>query len=172
MSAGVQRLFFALWPDAAVRARIEAVARDLPLRAGRRIPAPNLHATLVFLGAADRTRRACIERAAAGVRAAGFALALTQVAARGRLVWLTAEAVPPELERLVAALESACGACGHAPEPRPYALHVTLARDAALNGRGYAVAPIEWRAAEFCLVSSRATARGSEYTVEARWPLA
>ncbi|HEX7045374.1 MAG TPA: RNA 2',3'-cyclic phosphodiesterase [Burkholderiales bacterium] len=170
---GTQRLFVALWPDERARAAIAAAAEALALRGGRATAPRNLHATLVFLGAADAARRACIERAAAAVRGEPFELALDAVTwrRRGGLVWLTG-AVPPALAALVAQLNAELAHCGHRPEARPYRLHVTLARNARSIGRDRVVAPIRWQAQEFCLVSSRPTPAGSEYTVEARWPLA
>jgi len=167
-----QRLFLALWPDERVRAAMVAAAEALALRGGRATAPHNLHATLVFLGAVKPARRACIERAAAAVRAESFELVLDAVTwrRRGGLVWLTG-AVPPPLAALVAQLNAELAHCGHTPETRPYRLHVTLARNARSIGRDRALAPIRWQAEEFCLVSSRPTPAGSEYTVEARWPL-
>ena len=58
MQAGesAQRLFFALWPDPAVRAALAGVTARLPLPRGRLTPPQNLHVTLVFLGAAAAVR--------------------------------------------------------------------------------------------------------------------
>lgn len=168
-----ERLFLALWPDAGVRAELAALSRGLKLDGGRRVAPPNLHATLIFLGDRDSAGRACIEQAAAAVRAAAFDLALTDVEWRRRtgIVWLAAQAPPPLLD-LVAALESALRVCEYSPARRPYHAHVTLARDVARGPRRQAVSPIRWRAEAFCLVRSRLTPQGSEYAVLRSWPLA
>lgn len=169
-----QRLFLALWPDAAVRAQLESVCRALPLAGGRLIAPDNLHATLAFLGAVDAARRGCIERALDSVTASPFEFALTELAWRrrsGGIVWLGAAQVPPALRELVAALDVALAPCGCVPETRPYRLHVTVARNVRAAPRQRAFAPVHWRAAEFCLVSSLLTAAGSAYTVERRWSL-
>ena len=170
----MQRLFLALWPDDAVRAAIDAAARGLGIVAGRPVPPRNLHATLVFLGATDAARRACVEHAAALVRIPAFTVELSRVEVRrrGGLIWLAPATTPPAAQALVTELNAALAGCGHTPEPRPFRLHVTLARDARVSSPGAGtVAPVRWQVGEFCLVSSRLTAQGSEYTVEARWPL-
>lgn len=171
---GAQRLFLALWPDDAVRAELESACRRLTLHGGRMIAPRNLHVTLAFLGAADAARRTCIEQAAGAVAGRAFEFALTRVEWRrkGGMAWLTASDVPPALRELIASLNAALLPCGHAPESRPYRLHLTLARNVRSIGRDRAIAPVSWRAHDFCLVSSRLGAGGSEYTVERRWALA
>lgn len=167
-----ERLFVALWPDDGVRAALLAAAGGLAL-GGRAVAPSNLHATLVFLGNADAARRACIERAIDGVQAMSFQCALTHAEwqRRSRIVWLAADQVPAALGTLVAALQGALEACGHAPERRPYRLHVTLARDVARAPRKQPISPIVWTARDVCLVTSRLGARGSTYDVVRRWPL-
>lgn len=168
-----QRMFLALWPNDAVRARLAATCRALELNGGRLIAAQNLHVTLVFLGAVDAARRACVETALSSVRGNAFEFALTRVEwrRRGGMVWLAAPEVPAALRELAASLNAALIPCGHRAEPRPFRLHVTAARDVRRAGRRQALAPIVWRAHDFCLVSSRLTPEGSEYSIDRRWPL-
>lgn len=168
-----QRLFLALWPDATVRSQLEASSRALPLLGGRLVAARNFHVTLVFLGLADSLRRACIEQAAAAVHAAPFEFELTEAQWRPRtgIVWVVGHEVPPMLNQLAASLNSAMAGCGHAAEPRPFRLHVTVARNVRRAERRRPLAPIHWRAERFCLVSSVTGPQGSEYTVERDWAL-
>ncbi|MFL6623280.1 MAG: RNA 2',3'-cyclic phosphodiesterase [Sulfurifustis sp.] len=167
-----ERLFAALWPDDTVRAALADAAGRLAL-SGRAVAPRNLHATLVFLGNVDAERRRCIEQAIDGVNAGPFQCVLTHAEwqRRSRIVWLAAEEVPPALGALVASLQSALQACGHAPERRLYRLHVTLARDVARAARRQPIAPIAWSVRDLCLVSSRLGAGGSEYEVVRRWLL-
>lgn len=169
-----QRLFLALWPDEAVRAQLDALCQRLPLSGGRLVAPANLHATLVFLGNVDAARRGCIERALDALRAPAFEIVLAELVwrRRGGMLWAAAAEIPAALHDLLAALNAALGSCGYQPEPRPYRLHVTLARNVRRAPRDKAIAPIRWRANEFCLVSSAVTSAGSAYTVERRWPLA
>ena len=56
------RLFFAVWPDAAAAARLEALAREVALvTGGRPQPREKIHLTLAFLGevAEERIGAAC-----------------------------------------------------------------------------------------------------------------
>lgn len=163
-----ERLFFALWPDDRVRARLAPLAAGYE---GRRVSSENLHLTLLFLGATDADRRACVERAAASVPFAPFELVLTDVQWQRRrgIVWMAARKVPVELNRLVVALNEGLRGCGFAPEARAFRAHVTLARKVR-RGRPVGTDPIAWRVDRFWLVSSRLEAGGSRYTLEQCWP--
>lgn len=169
-----QRLFFALWPDAAVRARLAAC---LPPQAaaGRPVPAANLHMTLVFLGAVDAATAACA--AAAGVTAAPFSITLDTLrySARNRMLWLLAQTVPAELLDLQRRLTQALAACGFTPEARAFRPHVTLARKlppAAARRLPRALdAGVIWPPRVFALLRSVAGPQGSQYQVVERWPL-
>ncbi|HHB13073.1 MAG TPA: RNA 2',3'-cyclic phosphodiesterase, partial [Chromatiales bacterium] len=87
-----RRLFFALWPPAAVRVRMARVGRRLPRRRGRPVPMENLHLTLAFVGPVDEETARCLETAAATVQPEPFTLVLDEVGQfRGsRVVWLGA----------------------------------------------------------------------------------
>ena len=112
MQAGesAQRLFFALWPDPAVRAALAGVTARLTLPRGRLTPSQNLHVTLVFLGAADAARRACVEAAADAIQAKGFAVTLDRTGwwRRPQVFWAGSSVTPPPLLDLVRALQAGC----------------------------------------------------------------
>ena len=56
MNEATQRLFFALWPDAATSVALAALAQQIAAESGGRPTAPgNVHLTLAFLG--DQPRR-------------------------------------------------------------------------------------------------------------------
>lgn len=167
------RLFLALWPDEEVRSEISAAMADLEV-SGRVTAADKLHVTLVFLGACDRARRDCVERAGGSVTVPAFELSLTRVQwrRRGGIVWLAAPDVPAPLAQLVASLNVALEPCGHTAEPRAFRPHVTVARDVRRFARAQTIVPIVWRVGYYCLVSSTSGPQGSRYSVERRWPLA
>ena len=120
MQAGesAQRLFFALWPDPAVRAALAGVTARLTLPRGRLTPPQNLHVTLVFLGAADAARRACVEAAADGVQAEGFTVTLDRTGwwRRPQVFWAGSSVTPQPLLDLVGALQAGCAR----PRPTPW----------------------------------------------------
>jgi 2'-5' RNA ligase len=162
------RLFFALWPDAAVR---QQLARHRP-DAGRPVTAENLHITLLFLGSVDREQQERMTEAAAGVLAPPFQLQLDRLDhwRRSGIRWLGLTMPPPPLLSLHQQLRAAAEAVGIAVEARQYRPHVTLARNAPAIA-AQAIEPIHWDVADFCLVESVTGAGGSRYTVRRRWPL-
>lgn len=167
-----QRLFFALWPDAEVRARLATWIPTPHDHNGHPVPATNLHLTLTFLGNQSNAQRDCLEAAAARVSAGAFELAIDHLGywSRPRIVWAGTQTAPSALMTLVERLNLALAACGYQPEPRIFQPHITLARKALRPPAQTQLPAILWQAREFCLVASVAT-QGSEYRVLSRWPL-
>lgn len=172
-SAATRRLFFALWPDRAVREALAGLLEGEPPRTGRRVPDGNLHMTLAFVGNVTAEQRSCMEAAAAAVEAAPFSVILDRLGywPRPRIVWAGASVTPPALIDLVARLDRGLSGCGYDPERRPYQAHVTLTRKAYTGPRRHEIEPIVWAAEDFCLAESVAEDNGSVYRVLARWPL-
>ncbi len=171
-----RRLFLALWPDEEVRGRIEALAAErLKHIQGRGIKGDNMHLTLAFLGYLDEDKARCIEEGIAGIRGEPFTLVLDQMGywKRPRVVWVGASRIPEPLERLVEAIKGVMKGCGLEVERRPFRAHLTLARKAQ-NGPliPEPIEPIPWAVKSFCLVESRLTPKGAEYTVLRTFPLA
>lgn len=169
-----QRLFFALWPDPAVRRRLAETATAVAAGArGRWIPAERLHITLLFLGNVTAETRNAIESAMDSVAAAPFDIVLDRLGfwPRSRVVWMGANKVPAELLHLYQALASAVAGCGASLETRPYQPHLTLMRDARHPPAEKTPAPVAWRVASFALVASENDAAGTGYRVLRTWPL-
>lgn len=166
------RLFFALWPEADMRAALATAASVLVLRDGRTEPASRLHLTLRFLGDVADAQLDLWRAAAGEVTAPAFSLQLTQAGwwPRSAVAWLGPVAAPSALMTLVTALariDLPVARVEHAFHP-----HVTLARRVH-HAPGLARAlEVRWLVSSFALVSSEATRDGSRYEVLARWPLA
>lgn len=170
-----QRLFFALWPDAATRDALAAIARTaLGHGAGRPVAAENLHLTLAFLGSVDADFRACAERAAERVSEQAFTLTLVHAGrwARAGVLWSAPEETPQALAGLAAALNGALRDCGFTPDARAFRAHVTLARK--VRGRLGRIAhpPVDWHVDAFHLVASETHPNGARYRRVRSWPLA
>ncbi|NIR61028.1 MAG: RNA 2',3'-cyclic phosphodiesterase [Gammaproteobacteria bacterium] len=172
------RLFFALWPDPTVRAALEGLGREAPGGSrGRRIAAPNLHLTLVFLGWSDAELQACAERVAgtaAGETGVGpFTLELDRVGhfRRTQVLWVGASRTPPPLAELVGALNRGLEGCGVPPPGRAFRPHVTVARKVR-RAQPVEIDPVPWRVERFSLVRSTLHPEGARYEVLAEWPLA
>jgi 2'-5' RNA ligase len=168
-----QRLFFALWPDAAVRSGLAQTSQELLGKKIRRVPETNLHITLAFAGPVTAAVRQCLEQQAAGIRAAPFELTLERIGhwPRPRILWAGPAHTPPELWSLVGGLNSAFEACGLAHETRPWQAHVTLARKISRAPQATVIEPIHWSISDFCLVESVTGAPGASYRILASWKL-
>lgn len=169
----MQRLFFALWPDDSVRARIAAVTAELPVRQGRRVPPENLHITLEFMGYVEGSARACAEAVADSLAAAPFEIRFDQLGfwPGPRILWLGASMIPESLIRLQSLLHEGLMQCGMELEDRPFKAHMTLMRKASLAGRIGAIDPIDWRVECFVLVESATHSDGAVYRVLKTWKL-
>jgi 2'-5' RNA ligase len=165
-----RRLFFALWPDDAVRAQIAAASRAV---CKRPVSEANLHLTLCFLGMQDEQARQCFCDAAGQVQGAPFTLLLDRYGGwvRKRIQWLGASAAPVALGELVNALNEALAACGIEAEKRPFVPHLTLSRKATNPRTGPVPEVIHWPVNDFVLVESVPTPDGVRYVVLERWAL-
>ena len=154
------RLFVALWPDAQVRAALQAASAQWRWQPGAAIiPADRLHLTLHFLG--DLPRESIPELARAlELPRARCALTLDRAALwRGGVAVLEPSVVPAPLVELRRALGAALHSVGLALETRRWRPHVTLARRA--NVKPPQMAPIFWPLGGHVLAESRARPRTS-----------
>ena len=116
------RLFFALWPDQAVRDEIVARTRDLALQEGaRRLVPENLHLTLVFLGNVDAQTRRLLEQGAALIENPAFSLRLEQLGfwKKPRIACFLPGDCPEALASLVRRLARLSRDCGVELDERP-----------------------------------------------------
>ena len=166
------RLFFALWPDDAVRAQLARWSRELHALCGGRPTRPeNLHVTLAFLGGIEDARVAEVERTAdtAGLRACTLILDRAGYWKHNRIAWAGASTVPVEIETCVAELRSALARSRIAFDSKSFVSHVTLLRDAREPRAMPALDPIEWRLDGFALVQSVSLPQSSRYEIRKSW---
>jgi RNA 2',3'-cyclic 3'-phosphodiesterase len=174
---GSLRLFFALAPDAATRAALAALARDVAGAMGGRAPRDeNLHLTLAFLGQQPSGRVAALAAigAAAATAAPPFVLTLDRVGAfrSAGIGWAGTDRVPPALQAVVAALAAGLAAAGLPVERRPFHPHVTLVRRGTRAPEGIAPAPLDWHVERLVLMASDTLPEGPRYREIGGWPLA
>jgi RNA 2',3'-cyclic 3'-phosphodiesterase len=166
-----QRVFFALWPDDHLRARLAALARRMDAN-GRVVPAEHLHLTLAFPGSvASEVVAAMISRADT-IEVPKIPLRLDQLGyfRRPRVAWLGPSEPPPELDALAAAVQGICQECGVPMEDRPFRPHVTLRRFVT-RFHPVPVEPMEWSANGMVLIESGRGGRPGPYRVLRVWPL-
>ena len=169
-----RRLFFALWPDAALRDEaVGRVAAFVPAVGARPQRPDQLHVTLVFLGRVPEHRVATVRSIGAGVTGAPVSVALDRLEhwRKPQVLCLTASQVPPPLVALVDALRASLAATELPTETRPYRPHLTLARKVTRFDGDHEVEPLLWRADSITLVESRSDASGARYEPLASWPL-
>jgi len=170
-----RRLFFALWPDAGLRAAAVArLVQIVPRGVGRPQRPDQLHVTLVFLGDVPERRLAEVHAAAQASPGATFTIEFDSLEhwRRPRVLCLVAADVPPPLAALVGALKAALATRQLPVDDRPFRPHLTLARKLARFDGPARVEPLAWPATTLALVESRPGPAGARYEVLGSWPLA
>jgi len=171
----VGRLFFALWPDDAARARLEAVVRNfVPAGAGRPQRPDQWHVTLEFLGDVPEPGLRDVLDAAAAAAGQAFACDLAfdrlQHWKRPQVLCLAAGSTPGPLAALVHSLRLELQLRGFTPDSRAFRPHVTIARKIRQEPPVTCIEPLHWPVGAFSLVQSLTGPEGSRYVDLASWP--
>lgn len=181
--AATARVFFALWPDEALRGALTRASQCLHGRHGGRLMQPDsLHLTLVFVGQVAAGRIPDLMAMAGAIRAHAFDVVFDQAACwrHNHIAFLGARQCPDPLLALVKALEQGLRGLDIAFDQRPYKPHITLVRNADCSRQGDqeeggkenpALGPICWPARDFVLVKSSLRPEGARYVELGRWPL-
>ncbi|KAA6182374.1 RNA 2',3'-cyclic phosphodiesterase [Thiohalocapsa marina] len=169
-----ERWFLAIWPDTQTRSALERQLAALGPLPGRPTHPLDWHVTLIFLGALEPERLACIDAAAgdAATRATSFFMELDRIGhfARSQVLWCGPARTPESLARLVTDLQAHLTRCGIAPERRPYRPHLTLARKVRTAPGLELHRPIGWTAHELVLAHG-VTGERPRYRIRHRYPL-
>lgn len=175
-----RRLFFALWPDPALRRALAAATAAAASRAaGNPMPAANLHVTLAFLGMVPD--RALEELKAIGDRGRWPRVELdfdrAEYWPKPKVLVAMPVAVPEAGIRIVDRLWESLERLGFEREARPWQPHLTLVRKVSRPPPRGEKLPIPRRPArdaaawKLALVESVTDPAGARYTPLARWPL-
>jgi RNA 2',3'-cyclic 3'-phosphodiesterase len=168
------RLFFALWPDAALQAWLAGIAGDLQRDlGGKATRQDSIHLTLVFLGDVQAARLDELMAVGDAVACAPFTMTLDTSGCwtHNRIAWVAPSSTPAALAEMVRELQAGVRALGFEVDERPYAPHITLVRKASRSRRTTPLADTAaWPVDHFVLVSSLLDAQGSRYSVIGRWP--
>ncbi len=170
-----QRLFFALWPDDALRQQLQRNCKSLLCHpGGRPVPMENYHLTLAFLGRVEAGQRACVEAMAGTIQNPRFTLQLTQAGhwLKPRVLWIAPAQIPEALTTLAAALHDGAQECGLQLDAHPYHAHLTLKRKLTRPPRKMDFQPVQWKADRFVLVNSIIHPQGVQYEMIREWGLA
>lgn len=168
------RVFFALWPEAGVRAELDRVARRLhKLRGGRCTRSETIHLTLIFVGNVPRATLPALQACAAAITLPNFELVFDQAECwrHNHIACVTTSRPPLALMDLVTGFESALDRLGIPYDRRPYKPHVTLVRNADCRPEDPPMQPIRWPVRDVVLVESRLGPEGAQYLQLGRYPL-
>jgi len=167
-----RRLFFALWPDEALRRRLaDWQQAHLPPGVQPTHPA-DLHLTLHFLGQVEEGRLGALRELGDRLAGEAFALRLDHLGhwPGPRVLWTAPDRVPEALRALHVALGEGLAALGFALDPRPWRPHVTLARKVVRAPGDLPFAALDWSVREWALLESRPGSRPLYHPL-ARWCL-
>lgn len=177
-----RRLFFALWPDADVRAAlVQQLTGAAPdgselgeaYRLAKRVAATHLHMTLAFPGQVTVAQQSCLESAAEGVRSAAFKLEIDQVDSwpGPKVLWSGPTRPPAALWSLASELKESLAVCGIPQEKQSFRPHITLARKVHRKAGVIKTSTVHWQVNSFALVESSTQPSGLIYTVLRTWTL-
>jgi len=174
LSARTQRVFFALWPDARVRAGLSHAARQMHCVSGGRCTRDDsIHLTLAFVGDVDAEFLPRLLAPPDGIFTSAFLLTLDDWGCWGRngIGWAAPSHIPAPLRHLASNLEGWLRGAGFELEQRPFTPHVALVRKAQCAPLPDSMPPVDWQVEDFVLVRSSVSPEGSRYQSIGRWPL-
>lgn len=160
------RVFIALWPDDAVRDRLDALARNLT-DPGRPVPRAHLHLTLAFAGVLSTVQAECLGKQLPVLSCAPIPLVLDQLGyfARPKVRWIGPTEWPSALDDLAREARALCRECGVRLDAQPFHPHVTLRRFAPSPAESTPFTSIGWTARRIVLVESGRNGRPGRYWI-------
>jgi RNA 2',3'-cyclic 3'-phosphodiesterase len=159
-----RRLFFAFWPDEALRAAVMSATHATRATVlGRSVPGAELHVTLAFLGRRPTSELPALIGAARELPGRPFRLHFAGIEywPGPRVLAAVADQGSAAAAALAAALWQRLGKLGLEPEARPYRAHITLMRSARATPPP-ALTPFDWPVDSVTLVESQVGA-GARY---------
>ncbi len=172
------RVFFAIWPEEAIRRQLCGLSEKLAVASsGRMMREESIHLTLVFLGEVRSSQLDMLRSAANIVKEQSFDFIVDRVSywKYNRLVYATAGEVPQRLLKLVDSLKALMSANGFLFGNRTFRPHITLVRKVGLNclpkSLHYLDTPIIWPVNDWVLVKSEQASDRTVYTPIGRWAL-
>lgn len=168
------RVFFALWPQAAIQRKLHTVAKKYQAKCDARVMrAETLHMTLQFIGNINRSQLPELISAADKVSAVPpFRLELNTLSfwKHNRIGYATLSASEPALETLAATLQHALAKVGFIADSTKFSPHVTLLRNVEHILTPQNFMPVTWQVNSFVLVESLTANQKTQYRILQEWP--
>lgn len=168
------RLFFALWPDEALRNALYGLAERFQGKYGGRLMRKEfLHLTLLFMGDTPVSQLDNISHFVCDLKLKRFLMELDLFSGwrANRIGYCGPSESPAGLIRLSEGLRARIEAAGCRFDQKLFVPHVTLLRHLAEVPRAEAVTPIRWEVKDFVLVRSMPERHGVRYEILRRWQL-
>lgn len=169
---GKARVFFALWPEPALRRQLHALAvRYQEQCGGSAMRAGTLHLTLLFLGEVPRDNIRKLQRQVDALEMAPFSFRLAHIACwrHNRIAYAApGEEVAP-LQALSEALRALTDTAGIEFDRRDFTPHVTLLRKVTQAFESQPIRLPEWKVEGFSLVESSTLDQGASYRILKTW---
>ncbi|MDH3482460.1 MAG: RNA 2',3'-cyclic phosphodiesterase [Gammaproteobacteria bacterium] len=128
-----KRIYFALWPDERQRERLRDVINSVAKTVeGRAIDRRDWHVTLVYIGDFPADQVPALLEGASLIQVEPFRLSFDRMEfwPRPKIACMVVATVPPELDVLIADLNTLLQDFGVLPEDRAFRPHITVARNA------------------------------------------
>ena len=142
---------------------------------GRRMQGPQFHLTLRFLGQPNTTQYDSLLRQLPNMQLPAFTLTLDTLGhfSAANVLWIGPSQVPEALRDLYQDLLLRCASLRMPPPHKAYRPHISLFRQTELPDLATlpAISPILYRPRQLCLYRSVPGPEGSDYHIEASWPL-
>jgi 2'-5' RNA ligase len=168
------RVFFALWPQAAIQRQLHTVAKKYQAKCDARLMrAETLHMTLQFIGNINRSQLPELISAADKVSAVpAFRLELNTLSfwKHNRIGYATLSASEPALETLAATLQHELTKVGFIADSTKFSPHVTLLRNVEHMLAPQTFMPVTWQVNSFVLVESLTANQKTQYRILQEWP--
>lgn len=170
--AGKARVFFALWPEPALRRQLHALALRYQERfGGNAMRAETMHLTLLFLGEVSRDNIRKLQRQVDALEMAPFSFHLTRIACwrHNRIAYAAPEENVAPLQTLSEALRILADIAGVEFDRRNFTPHVTLLRKMTQAFEQQPIQLPEWKVNAFALVESSTLNQGASYRTLKTW---
>jgi RNA 2',3'-cyclic 3'-phosphodiesterase len=170
--AGKVRVFFALWPEPALRRQLHALAlRYQEPCGGSVMRAETLHLTLLFLGEVSRDNIRKLQRQVDALEMAPFSFHLTRIACwcHNRIAYAAPEGEIAPLQALSQALRALTDTVGVEFDHRDFTPHVTLLRKVTQAFESQSIELPVWKVEAFSLVESSTLDGRASYRALKTW---
>ena len=152
-----KKLFFALWPSHRQREQLrDAINPVLSTVEGHSVDRRNWHVTLVFIGNFPEESIPGLMSVVDIIEPGEFRLRFDSLTfwQRPKIACMHTKIIPPELDRLVKALQQALIPFGFEPDERVYRPHITVSRKVRAFQEIRLARPVELQWSDFELVES------------------